>query len=98
MKFKIALLISVTLLSACGDNVDDSDVVGPEDYVHFSEYFTMDEAVTNEMAMDGGTPMVDPQKTDPYAAILTAKALPGDTTAETLTSSPGSTASVELIQ
>jgi hypothetical protein len=89
---KALVAISCALLAACGQ-ASEEKVYGPEDYKHFSSYFLMDESAANEMSADGGTALVAPATSDPNAAILTAKALPGDATGAALTAptknSPG---------
>lgn len=89
---KVLVVIPFALLAACGQ-ASEEKVYGPEDYKHFSSYFLMDESAANEMSADGGTALVAPATSDPNAAILIAKALPGDATGAALTAptknSPG---------
>lgn len=94
MNIKALVLAPFILLSACSDS--DDKIVGPEDYVHFSETFKMDDQVSTDMIMDGGTPTVDPAQANPTAAILTADALPGDKVGEILTSTPDNSPAVNL--
>lgn len=87
--------LSVALIAGCSDSPEDK-VYGPGDYKHFSSYFSMDESTKNEMSADGGTPLVPPAAKDPNAAILTADALPGDTTASALIAKPKDSPAIDL--
>lgn len=82
----ILAIVASTVLASCGD--DNEDVVSPEDYVHFSDTFTMSESVSEDMQMDGGGPLIGPEESSTTASILTAEALPGDEIGKMLTAEP----------
>lgn len=87
MKLRVLALLSPLALAACNE-APEQDVVGPEDYEPFGDYFTMDESSDDEMTMDGGEVLVDPKDADPHAALLAADALPDDKIGATLTEVP----------
>lgn len=93
----LPLIIMAIALAACDDTEQD-EVVGPEDYVHFSDTFTMTESVEEDMLMDGGGPLEGPPSEDPNADLLTAEALPGDELGRLLTEKPQNSASIESVQ
>ncbi len=92
MKLHVLALLAPFALAACGET--EEDIVGPEDYEPYGDYFTMDESVEDEMTMDGGQVLVDPKEDDPHAALLAADTLPDDAIGAALTEAPGNSAAV----
>ncbi|QAY80343.1 hypothetical protein [Sphingosinicella sp. BN140058] len=95
MKKIVAALLPLALVAGCG-LFDDGEgkVYGPEDYSHFSSFFSMNESSAKEMTVDGGNGIVAPTKADPVAAQLSARAPIGDATAAALTAQPADSPAV----
>ena len=97
-KLPFVAALAVAALSIGGVAVwkfSSRHIYGPEDYVHFSPYFTMNESTANEMVMDGGSPMAAPMSKDPEARILLQPAA-DDKIAQALTQKPKDSPAIEI--
>lgn len=68
MKKIVFAIIPPLLLAACGSS-EEQKVYGPDDYKHFSPYFTMNESANNEMGTAPAGEMA-PVQQDPSTVVL----------------------------
>lgn len=84
----IFTLLAAFALSACSGGDERATAVSPDDYVHFSDYFTMDESTANEMSLAPPVSDMALAPKEPYANLLRDPQDPSDAAAVAAPSAP----------